>query len=122
MGLLKHLLFWPVTGPMALVDFSLRRVEGVVHHELTDDQRVKEDLMELQMKLELGEVDEAEYARAEAEIVERLKEVRAWRRKLGVDEEWAPLEFPKDASSDTDDPEPWSQDSSSGSTPGSSSS
>jgi hypothetical protein len=36
MGILKHLLFWPVTGPLFLIDFSLGKVEGVVREELTD--------------------------------------------------------------------------------------
>lgn len=93
MGLLTHLLFWPVTGPKALAEFSLRQVEGVVHRELTDDGRVKEDLLALQMELELGEIDEAEYAVREARLIERLKEARAWRVRLGMEEEWAPMEF-----------------------------
>src|SRR5690606_16569309 len=91
MGILKHLLFWPVTGPKALVDFSLRQVEGVAHQELTDDERVKEDLMALQMELELGDIDEAEYAERETLLMERLREARAWRVRLGMEEEWKPL-------------------------------
>src|SRR5690606_8312033 len=91
MGILKHLLFWPVTGPKALVDFSLRQVEGVAHNELTDDERVKEDLMALQMELELGDIDEIEYAEREERLMERLREARAWRVRLGMEEEWRPL-------------------------------
>lgn len=93
MGLLKHLLLWPATGPAALIKFSLHQVEGVAHRELTDDDRVKEDLMALQMELELGEIEEDEYLRREAMLMERLRENRAWRRKLGMEEEWAPLSF-----------------------------
>lgn len=93
MGFLKHVLLWPVSGPVALTRFSLSQVEGIVHRELTDDQRVKEDLMQLQMELELGSIDDEEYERREAEIMERLREVRSWRRKLGLEEEWAPLDF-----------------------------
>jgi hypothetical protein len=93
MGLVKHLLFWPVTGPKALIDFSLRQIEGLVHRELTDDERVKEDLMALQMELEVGNIDAAEYERRETEIMARLRDTREWRRRLGMEEEWAPLEF-----------------------------
>lgn len=103
MGLIKHLLFWPVTGPKALIDFSLGQVDGMVRRELTDDERVKEDLMALQMELELGEIDEAEYARREATLMERLRDTRAWRVKLGMEEEWRPLEYPTDPRS-SDDP------------------
>lgn len=106
MGLIKHLLFWPVTGPKALVDFSLRQADGMVRRELTDDERVKEDLMALQMELELGGIDEEEYARREARLMERLRDARAWRVRLGMEEEWRPLEFSGDDASSDDQGEP----------------
>lgn len=84
MGFLKHLLFWPVTGPLYLADFSLRHVQGVVRQELTDDERIKEELLDLQLGLELGEVDEEEYLREEARLMEALREVRRWREELGM--------------------------------------
>lgn len=96
MGLLKHLLFWPVTGPKTLVEFSIRQAEGLVHEELTDDQRIKEDLMALQMELELGDIDEEEYVRREAVLMERLREARAWRVELGMEARWAPLGYSRD--------------------------
>jgi hypothetical protein len=39
--------------------------------------------MELQMKLELGDITKEEYAEQEAVIVARLRDVRAWRERLG---------------------------------------
>lgn len=93
MGFVKHLLLWPVTAPLAIARFAARQVEGVAHRELTDDGRVKEDLLALQMELEIGAIDEAEYLRREAEIMERLRETREWRVRLGMEEEWAPMEI-----------------------------
>jgi hypothetical protein len=84
MGLLKHLLFWPVTGPEFLVKFSLGKVEETMRQELTDDQSVKEDLLALQMQLELGEIDDDEYVEREAELMLRLREVRQWREEFGM--------------------------------------
>lgn len=84
MGLLKHLLFWPVTGPKYLIGFSLRRVEGVVREELTDDSVIKAELMELQLQLELGDIDEQEYVRREAELMQRLRDARHWREEFGM--------------------------------------
>ncbi len=84
MGLLKHVLFWPVTGPKFLIEFSLDRVQGVVREELTDDSRIKAELMELQLELELGDVDDDEYARREAELMRQLREVREWRERFGM--------------------------------------
>jgi hypothetical protein len=83
-GLLKHLLFWPVTGPSFLTRFSLEKVEGAVRTELTDDSSVKQDLMELQMQLELGDIDEDEYIEREAALMGRLREVRHWREQFGM--------------------------------------
>ena len=83
MGLLSNILFFPVTGPVAGIRWSLRKVAQVVDEELTDDSAIKQELMELQMQLELGDIDDAEYVRREAELMARLREVRAWRERLG---------------------------------------
>ena len=84
MGLLKHLLFWPVTGPRFLVEFSLGRVHGVVREELTDDSRVKEALLELQLLLELGDIDDDEYVRRETALMTELRDVQRWREEFGM--------------------------------------
>ncbi|MBW3553574.1 MAG: gas vesicle protein GvpG [Gemmatimonadetes bacterium] len=84
MGFLKHLLFWPVTGPTFLARFSLEKVEGAVRTELTDDASVKSDLMELQMQLELGDIDDEEYAVREAALMHRFRQVREWRERFGM--------------------------------------
>jgi hypothetical protein len=84
MGILKHLLFWPVTGPLFLAEFSLNKVDGVVREELTDDTRIKAELMELQLQLELGDIDDAQYLEAEAALMAQLREVRQWREEFGM--------------------------------------
>ena len=83
MGLLTNLLFFPVAGPVAGIKWSLRKIQQVVDEELTDDTPIKQELLELQMKLELGDIDDAEYVRREAEVMARLRDVRAWRERLG---------------------------------------
>ena len=84
MGLLKHLLLWPVTGPKFLIDFSLGKVEGVVKEQLTDDSEIKAELLELQLLLELGDIDDDEYVAREAAIMYRLREIREWRERFGM--------------------------------------
>jgi hypothetical protein len=83
-GLLKHLLFWPVTGPLFLTEFALGKVEGVVREELTDDQRIRAELLELQLQLELADIDDDEYRRREAVLMDQLREVRRWREEFGL--------------------------------------
>ena len=91
MGLLAKILFFPVTGPVAGIRWSLNQVLQVAEDELTDDSGVKQDLMELQMQLELGDIDDDEYVRRETELMARLREVRAWRERLGKSNPGGPV-------------------------------
>jgi hypothetical protein len=96
MGLLTNLLFFPITGPVAGIKWSLGKVQQVVEEELTDDSPVKQELMELQMQLELGDIDDDEYVRREAELMARLREVRAWRERLGKGTSGGPVRVSRD--------------------------
>lgn len=91
MGILSKILFFPVTGPIAGIRWSLEQVQTVVETELTDDSPIKEELMELQMLLELGDIDDAEYARREARLMQQLREVRAWREHFGMSAPGGPV-------------------------------
>src|SRR5574338_152114 len=84
MGVLSKLLFFPVTGPVAGIRWTLGKVQRVVEEELVDDSAIKQELMELQMLLELGDIDDDEYVRREAALMHRLREVRDWRERLGM--------------------------------------
>src|SRR5213082_2033960 len=97
MGLLTNLLFFPVTGPVAGIKWSLNQVQKVVEEELTDDEPVKQELMELQMQLELGDIDDAEYTAREAQLMTRLREVRAWRERLGKGTSGGPVRVSRPA-------------------------
>ena len=84
MGLLTNILLAPFLGPVWGAKWTLDKVDRVVREELTDDTPIKEDLMKLQMQLEMGEIDDAEYVKREAEIMVRLREVREWREQYGM--------------------------------------
>jgi hypothetical protein len=98
MGLLKHLLFWPVTGPVAGTRWTLAKVQRAVQEELVDDTSVKNDLMELNMRLELGDIDDDEYVEQEALIMQRLREVRAWRENFGMSTSGGPVRVAREES------------------------
>src|SRR6266480_2414497 len=83
MGLLSNLLFFPITGPVAGIKWTLGKVQQVVDEELTDDTPIKQELMELQMQLELGDITDEEYTSREAELMQRPRDVRVWRERLG---------------------------------------
>ena len=62
----------------------MEKVEGVVREELTDDTAIKAELMELQLLLELGDIDDDEFLRREQLIMVRLREIREWREEFGM--------------------------------------
>jgi hypothetical protein len=91
MGLLTNILLAPFLGPVWGTRWTLEKVDRVVKDELTDDTPIKEELMELQLKLEMAEIDDAEYTRRETELMQRLREVREWREKLGMSTSGGPV-------------------------------
>jgi hypothetical protein len=91
MGLLTNILLAPFLGPVWGTRWTLDKVDRVVREELTDDTSIKEDLMALQMQLETGEIDDAEYVRREAAIMQRFREVREWREKFGMSTSGGPV-------------------------------
>ena len=84
MGLLTNILLAPFLGPVWGTRFTLDKVDRAVREQLTDDTPIKEDLMALQLKLEMGEIDDDQYVQQEAEIMQRLREVREWRERFGM--------------------------------------
>ncbi|HTK52161.1 MAG TPA: gas vesicle protein GvpG [Gemmatimonadaceae bacterium] len=96
MGLLTKLLFFPIAGPVAGIKWSLGKVQNVVEEELTDDAPIKQELMELQMRLELGDITDAVYLEREAELMARLRDVRAWRERLGKATSGGPVRVARD--------------------------
>ncbi len=95
MGLLGKLLFFPISGPVAGIRWSLGKVQSVVEEELTDDAPVKQALMELQMQLELGDITDDQYVEREAALMAQLRDVRAWRERLGKATSGGPVRVAK---------------------------
>jgi len=58
----------------------LQRLLEVAEQELMDIDRIHEELLLLQLRLDEGEIGEEEYLEAEAEIMQRLREARAYRQ------------------------------------------
>ncbi|NUR53839.1 MAG: hypothetical protein HOQ29_05300 [Acidobacteria bacterium] len=57
--------------------FVLDKIAAAVETELNDDSKLREELLAAQMRLELGEISEAQFQAIESGIVERLREIRA---------------------------------------------
>jgi hypothetical protein len=96
MGLISNILLAPFLGPIYGTRWTLDKVDRVVREQLTDDTPIKEELMELQLKLETGEIDDPEYLRREAEIMQKLRDVRDWREKFGMSTRGGPVRVAED--------------------------
>ena len=73
MFLIDDLLLAPVNG----FKFILSQIQKIADKELNDDTFIKEQLLELQMRLELEEISEEDYAEAERELFARLRAIKA---------------------------------------------
>jgi hypothetical protein len=58
------------------IRFVFDKLAQAVDAELTDDTVLREELLAAQMRLELGEITEEEFAEAEASLLRRMREVR----------------------------------------------
>jgi hypothetical protein len=76
MGLLADLLLLPITAPARGLYFVLNTIAEQVDQEFTSADKVREKLMELQLRCEMGEVSEEEYAASEAFLLERLNVIQ----------------------------------------------
>ena len=63
------------------IRFVLGKIAAAVESELNDDSRLREELLAQQMRLELGEITAEEFAAFEADVLQRLREIRE--RQLG---------------------------------------
>jgi hypothetical protein len=60
--------------------FVLDKVVAAAEAELNDDSALRQQLLEAQMRLELGEITDQEFASIETDVLARLREIRGHRR------------------------------------------
>lgn len=82
MFLLDDILLLPIKGPIAGFRWIMTTIQKMADEELMNDQPWKERLIELQMRLELGEISEEEYSREEAIVFQALRDIRARREEV----------------------------------------
>ncbi|HWC77536.1 MAG TPA: gas vesicle protein GvpG [Blastocatellia bacterium] len=72
MFLIDDLLLAPISG----FKFILGQLQKIADQELNDESVIKQQLLELQLRLELEEVSEEDYREQEAELFARLRAVK----------------------------------------------
>lgn len=78
MFLLDDILLAPLKGVIWLG----KKIDEIVEREVSDEGRIKEKLMELQMRFELDEISEEEYERQEQELLGRLDAIRKMKEEV----------------------------------------
>jgi len=58
------------------IKFVFRKLAEAVDAQLNDDSVLREELLAAQMRLELGEIDDAQFAEIETELLQRIREIR----------------------------------------------
>jgi hypothetical protein len=78
MLVVDDLLFLPVKGLIGL----FRKIADTVDEELTDEGRVKDDLLKYNMLYETDQITLPEYEKQEKRLMRRLEEIRKFKQKL----------------------------------------
>ena len=68
MFLVDDILLAPLKG----VIWIGKKINEITERELSDEGRIKEQLMQLQLQFEMDEISEEEYNKQEKEFLERL--------------------------------------------------
>ena len=76
MSLLVDLLTLPVTGPFRGLMWIVKTLAERAEHEMYDEGAVRGQLLELELRYDLNEIDEEEYLAAEEKLLAQLKVIR----------------------------------------------
>jgi hypothetical protein len=79
MGFWTRLLTFPISGPL----WVMEQVVAEAERQLYDEDAIRGQLAELEMRYEYGEIDDEQLERAEDELIERLRVARARRQWEG---------------------------------------
>ena len=82
--LLDDILLLPIKLPVAGFNWILRQIQTMADDELLNDQPWKERLIELQMMLEVGDINEGQYAEEEAKVFAALRDIRARKEEMAL--------------------------------------
>lgn len=70
-------------SPLKLVVWMGEKIKGIAEKELSDEGRIKEKLMQLQLRFEMDEISEEDYNKQEEELLARLETIRKDKEERG---------------------------------------
>lgn len=80
--LLGDVLSAPIKGPVNGLEFILNAIRDQVESEALDESKVQSELMQLGLRYQAGEIDEAEYTAKEDALLQQLNEIRKYKESL----------------------------------------
>jgi hypothetical protein len=79
------------------IRFVLDKVVAAAEAEMNDDTALREQLLEAQMRLELGEISPRQFAKIERDILARIREIKGSRTQgaisMSTDDQAASVEI-----------------------------
>jgi len=66
-----------VLAPLKGIIFIGKKIDELMQKEISDEGRIKERLMELQLKFEMDEITVDEYDKREEELLDMIERIRA---------------------------------------------
>jgi len=69
-------------SPIKFTVWVGKKLGETAHAELTDDSGIHEELLNLQMRYEVGEIGEETYDKEEVRLMERLEAIRKMKEEI----------------------------------------
>jgi len=69
-------------SPLRFTVWIAEKLKENAYNEMTDESSVHEELLQLQMRHEMGEISEEEYEKKETRLMERLEAIRKMKEEI----------------------------------------
>lgn len=69
-------------SPLKLTVWLAKKLRESAYEEVTDESRVHEELLHLQMRYEMEEISEEEFEEQETRLMERLEAIREMKEEM----------------------------------------
>lgn len=71
-----------VFSPLKFTIWLAQKLRDTAIQEMTDEGKVQEELLHLQMRLEMGDIGEKEFEMQETKLMERMEEMRKLKEQM----------------------------------------
>ena len=69
-------------SPLKLTIWLGKKLRESAYEEMTDESKIHEELLQLQMRYEMEEIDDEKYETEETKLMERLESIRKMKEEM----------------------------------------